>query len=105
MRGDRFPRWKRVAVRRANVRKHWPFKLKQNRRGPKLKYQPEQLRLFLFDQMEHHGDFYPGDFDWGNEADLMRALIEKFGMVESTAKALLKHPLAEWRKTRTRAEK
>jgi hypothetical protein len=75
-------------------------KKKQNKRGPKPKYLPEQIRAFVFEQMEHHDDFYLGDDKWRGEADLVRALIERFDMADSTAKKLLKQPLAEWREVR-----
>jgi hypothetical protein len=50
--------------------------------------------------MDYNDDFDLGDADWRGEADLMRALIDRFDMADSTAKKLLKQPLAEWREVR-----
>jgi hypothetical protein len=51
--------------------------------------------------MDHHGDFDPRDAEWRGEADLVHALTDEFGMTDSTAKRLLKEPLAEWRTAKT----
>jgi hypothetical protein len=70
---------------------------KLNKSGRKPKYPPERIRDFVFDQMNHNGEFYLGDPNWRAEADLVRALTEEFELADSTAKDLIKGPLAEWR--------
>jgi hypothetical protein len=70
---------------------------KPSKSGRKPKYPPEQIRDFVFNKMDHNGEFYLGDPNWRAEADLVRALLEEFEMADSTAKDLIKGPLAEWR--------
>jgi hypothetical protein len=69
---------------------------KPNKTGRKPKYSREQIRDFVFDKMNYHGPFDLSDREWRVEADLVEALVENFGMAFSTAKKLVKSPLAQW---------
>jgi hypothetical protein len=70
---------------------------KPNKSGRKPKYSREQIRDFVFEKMEYHGPFDLSDPEWRVEADLVKALTDYFDMAPSTAKKLMKSPLAEWR--------
>lgn len=63
------------------------------KRGPKFKYAPDDIRQFVFDQMNENGEFSP---EW-QSSDLERALVEKFDMAASTARERMKQPLEDWR--------
>jgi len=69
---------------------------KPNKSGRKPKYSREQIREFVFEKMNYHGPFDLSDPEWRVEADLVKALTENFDMAVSTAKKLMKSPLAEW---------
>jgi hypothetical protein len=69
---------------------------KPNKSGRKPKYAREQIRDFVFEKMNYHGPFDLSDPEWRVEADRMNALVESFDMAPSTAKKLMKSPLAQW---------
>jgi hypothetical protein len=92
--------WSSISFLRTDIIAAFPSNPGQGKRGPKLKYQPEKVRAFIFKQMDYHGDFDPGDVEWRGEANLVEALVIEFGMAESTAKASLKEHLAAWRRKR-----
>jgi hypothetical protein len=51
--------------------------------------------------MDHHGEFSLDDPQWKSQADLERAILEKFSgrnqyPVESTVRDLIREPLAQW---------
>jgi hypothetical protein len=94
------PWWSDISFLRSDIVSAFPPRPKPGKRGPKLKYQPEKIRAFIFKQMDYHGDFDPGDVEWRGEANLVYALVTEFGMAESTAKASLKEHLAAWRRER-----
>jgi hypothetical protein len=71
-------------------------------RGRKPSYGRASIRKWVFDLMDHHGEFYPDDPDWKSQADLERAILDKFALsgkapAESTVRVLIREPLAEWR--------
>ena len=71
-------------------------------RGRKPSYHRPSVRKWVFDLMEHHDEFSPDDPQWKAQADLERAILEKFALsgkhpAESTVRALIREPLAQWR--------
>jgi hypothetical protein len=75
---------------------------KLNKSGRKPKYSREEVRDFVFEKMNYHGSFDLSDPEWRVEADLVKALTDNFDMASSTAKKLMKSPLAEWRAAQIR---
>src|SRR5262249_22420861 len=70
--------------------------------GRKPSYDRASIRKWVFDLMGHHGEFSPDDPEWKSQADLERAILDKFALsgktpAESTVRALIRGPLAQWR--------
>jgi hypothetical protein len=52
--------------------------------------------------MGYHGEFSLDDPEWKSQADLERAILDRFARsgktpAESTVRALIREPLAQWR--------
>ncbi len=70
--------------------------------GRKRLYDRTRIQTLVFDKMDYHGDFSPDDPEWKSQAALERAIADELarsGMtpVESTVRALIGEPLAQWR--------
>jgi hypothetical protein len=70
-------------------------------RGRKPAYHRPSVRKWVFDLMDHHGEFSLDDPQWKSQADLERAILEEFlghnqYPVESTVRELIREPLAQW---------
>jgi hypothetical protein len=70
--------------------------------GRKRLYDRTRIQTLVFDKMDYHGDFSPDDPEWKSQAALERVIADELarsGMtpVESTVRALIREPLAEWR--------
>jgi hypothetical protein len=71
-------------------------------RGRKPSYDRASIRKWVFDLMDYHDEFSPDDPEWKSQADLERAILEKFSgrnqcPAESTVRDLIREPLAQWR--------
>jgi hypothetical protein len=56
----------------------------------------------FFDLMDYYDEFSLDDPEWKSQADLERAILGKFALSgktpsESTVRALIRKPLAQWR--------
>ena len=52
--------------------------------------------------MDYHGEFSLDDPEWKSQTDLERAILDRFAQsgntpAESTVRALIREPLAQWR--------
>jgi hypothetical protein len=71
-------------------------------RGRKPSYSRASFRKWVFDLMDYHDEFSLDDPEWKSQADLERAVADKFERsgiepAESTVRALIREPLAQWR--------
>jgi hypothetical protein len=71
-------------------------------RGRKPSYDRTPIRKWVFELMDYHGEFSLDDPEWKSQADLERAMLERFAPsentpAESTVRALIREPLAQWR--------
>jgi hypothetical protein len=71
-------------------------------RGRKPSYPRASIRKWVFELMGHHDEFSLDDPEWKSQADLERAILHKFALsgktpAESTVRALIREPLAQWR--------
>ena len=76
-------------------------------RGRKPSYDRASIRKWVFGLMDYHGEFSLDDPEWKSQADLERAILERFALsgntpVESTVRALIREPLAQWRASKAR---
>jgi hypothetical protein len=76
-------------------------------RGRKPSYDRASIRKWVFDLMDNHGELSLDDPQWKSQADLERAILEKFSgrnqyPVESTVRDLIHEPLAQWRASKAR---
>ena len=74
--------------------------------GRKPSYDRASFRKWVFDLMDHHGEFSIDD-EWKSQADLERAILEKFSgcnkpPAESTVRVLIREPLEQWRASKAR---
>jgi hypothetical protein len=81
-------------------------------RGRKPFYDRTSIRKWVFDLMDHRDEFSLDDPEWKSQADLERAILDKLERSgktpsESTVRALIREPLAQWRaqKAQWRAQK
>jgi hypothetical protein len=71
-------------------------------RGRKPSYPRASIRKWVFELMDHHDEFSLDDPEWKAQADLERAILDKFALrgkppAESTVRDLIREPLAAWR--------
>jgi hypothetical protein len=71
-------------------------------RGRKPSYDRASFRKWVFELMDHNDEFSPDDPEWKSQADLERAILDRFARsgktpAESTVRALIREPLAQWR--------
>jgi hypothetical protein len=71
-------------------------------RGRKPLYDRTSIRKWVFDLMDYYDEFSLDDPEWKSQADLERAILGKFALSgktpsESTVRALIRKPLAQWR--------
>jgi hypothetical protein len=71
-------------------------------RGRKPSYDRAPIRKWVFELMGYHGEFSLDDPEWKSQADLERAILDRFARsgktpAESTVRALIREPLAQWR--------
>jgi hypothetical protein len=74
-------------------------------RGRRRRYDREQIKNFVFELMDHHGEFVAEDPEWRSQADLERAVLEKLNALGlepavSTVRDLIREPLEEWHRSR-----
>ena len=72
----------------------------RKRSGRGRVYDREKVTRIVFEKMDHHGEFDPGDQEWRAQADLERAVMEGLGSnpATSTVRSLIKKPLEAWRR-------
>jgi hypothetical protein len=71
-------------------------------RGRKPSFDRASIRKWVFDLMDYHDEFSLDDPEWKSQADLERAILDRFARfgktpAESTVRALIREPLAQWR--------
>jgi hypothetical protein len=76
-------------------------------RGRKPSFDRASIRKWVFDLMDYHDEFSLDDPQWKAQADLERAILEKFSErnqypAESTVRYLIRKPLAQWRASKAR---
>jgi hypothetical protein len=72
--------------------------------GRKPQYDPAKIRDFVFDRMDHHGDFTPDDPVWDCQAKLERAISGHLNnkAAESTVRHFARRFHDEWKALRGR---
>jgi hypothetical protein len=73
-------------------------------RGRKPKWDWQAIEKFVFDRMEHHGEFSPDDPEWRGIADLEREIQERFGGgigPSHSTLACLPEMVERWRKAKS----
>jgi hypothetical protein len=74
-------------------------------RGRRPKYNWAEVRTFVFDRMDYHGDFDPVDREWSCQADLERAIGDYMGQQspsESTLREYATKFYGEWKRRKGR---
>ena len=79
----------------------------QKKPGRKRQYDREHIAEFVFEKMEHHGEFQNTDPEWSSQSDLEKAVLDMLSHegkapAESTVRELIAEPLKDWRASRGR---